>query len=170
MVRECFKAKTGIMFVADGLRKVGLDPRSIYPVVLERPPAIPIGDACIEHTHNHTDLLSSAPVAPFKTEEEAELLDALSPIFDQLSLAPFWWILELLPVKQHAQKENNTWETRYRSNMGEGRRIPRQKKGTIKIHRSVKMRMEAQYPDGEKYQPKASFKKALALGNVVWVD
>jgi hypothetical protein len=170
MIRECFKAKTGIMFVADGLRKVDLDPGSLYPIVLERPAAIPIGDARIEHLHNHPDLPSPSPEAPLKTEEEAELLDALAPIYDQLSLAPFWWILELFPIKQHAQQENNTWETRYRSNMGAGRRIPRQKKGTIKIHRSVKMRMEAQYPDGQKYQPKASFDKALALGNVVWVD
>jgi hypothetical protein len=170
MIRECFKAKTGIMFNVDGLRRIGLDPASLYPVVQDRPPALPIGDAHISHIPSARLPILASPSAPFKTEEEAELLDALAPIYDQLSLAPFWWILELFPIRQHYQEDDNTWVRGYKSNMGSGRHIPKQRKGTVKIHRSVKMRMEAHYPDGKKYVPKASFDKALRLGNVVWVD
>ncbi|KAF8190873.1 hypothetical protein BJ912DRAFT_1142659 [Pholiota molesta] len=35
-----------------------------------------------------------------KIEEQHELLDALSPIYDQLSMSRSWWILEILPFKQ----------------------------------------------------------------------
>ena len=170
MIRECFKAKSGIMFLADGLRRIGLDPASLYPIVQERPAPLPIGDACIQYIPKARLPQLENPSAPLKTEEEHEVLDALAPIYDQLSLKSFWWILEMLPVKQHIQHSDNTWERRYKNNMGAGRRIPKQKKGMVKIHRSVKMRMEAQYPDGKKYQPKASFEKALVLGNVIWVD
>ena len=55
-------------------------------------------------------------------------------------------------------------------NLGQGRLIQKQKKRTINIHRSVKMRMEAEYPDGSKYVPKASFEAALSCGNIEWVD
>jgi hypothetical protein len=43
-----------------------------------------------------------------RLEEEARLLDALAPIYDQLSLAPFWWMLELFPIRQHYQEDDNT--------------------------------------------------------------
>jgi hypothetical protein len=170
MIRECFKAKTGIMFIADGLRRIGLDPDSLYPVVQDRPAALPIGDAHISHIPKTRLPPLPNPQKPLKTEEEYEVLDALAPIYDQLSLAPYWWILELFPIKQHVQHGDNTWERRYKSNWASGRRIPKQKKGTVKIHRSVKMRMEAHYEDGKKYRPKASFDTALGLGNVIWVD
>ena len=169
MIRECFKVKTGIMFLADGLRKIGLDPASLYPIVQQRPAALPIGDACIEYPKARLPLSENLP-APLMTEEEHEVHDALAPIYDQLSLKPFWWILEIIPVRQHIQHSDNTWERGYKCNMGSGRRIPKQKKGVVKIHRSVKMRMEAHYPDGKKYKPKASFEKALNLANVIWVD
>jgi hypothetical protein len=181
MIRECFKAKSGIMFLADGLRKIGLDPASLYPIVQERPAVLPIGDdARIEYIPNSKaqGRLQPVPVSPanppqaplMMTEEEHELRDALAPIYDQLSLKPFWWILEMIPIRQHVQQSDNTWERGYKSNMGSGRRIPKQKKGVVKVHRSVKMRMEAHYPDGKKYKPKASFEKAIGLANVVWVD
>ena len=177
MIRECFKTNTGIMFKADDLRRIGLDSTTLYPIVQERPPALPIGDAHIEHIPKGRALplfaspgTATSSSSSYKTEEENEVLDAMAPIYDQLSLAPLWWILEVFPVKQHVQQENNSWDRRYWSNMGAGRRVPKQKKGTVRIHRSVKMRMEAQYPDGKKYEPKACIKDALALGHVIWVD
>jgi len=49
MIRECFKTGTGIMFDAQGLKEVGLDPATLYPFVTPRPPPLPIGSACILH-------------------------------------------------------------------------------------------------------------------------
>ena len=43
MVRECFKTKTGIMFDPSRLRRIGLDPATLYPEVLKRPDPHPVG-------------------------------------------------------------------------------------------------------------------------------
>ena len=175
MIRECFKTNTGIMFMSDGMRKLGLDPASLYPYVLPRPPPLDVSHARIQgiprappknHYAEPDDLTKV-----YKSEEECELLDAMSPIYDQLSLAKWWWILELIPIKQRFQRSSSTqWERVLSMNLGRGRVIPGQKKRKIKIHRSVKMRMDTEYEDGTKYVPKASFQTALSLGNVQWVD
>ncbi|KAG6915283.1 hypothetical protein DXG01_012305 [Tephrocybe rancida] len=176
MIRECFKADTGIIFLTSGLRGAGFDPSTLYPYVQKRPPPLPLGGAQIQHipTSKPRELQNFSGmeylVEITKSEEEHELLDAVSPIYDQLSLAWFWWILELIPIKQHYQKGDNSWVSYLAANLGRGRVIPKQKKQIIKVHRSVKLRLDAQYPDGSKYKPKASFEEALALGNVEWVD
>ncbi|KAG5643159.1 hypothetical protein DXG03_001489 [Asterophora parasitica] len=175
MVRECFKTKTGILFMADGLRNIGLDPGTLYPEVQPRPPVAPIGQARIQDIPSSSKRapLSTSPSQPISplTEEEHDVLDALAPIYDQLQIKWwFWWFLELLPQHQRYQLDDKTWETKLRSNLGAARHIPKQRKGIVRIHRSVKQRMEAQHVDGKKYQPKASFQKALHLGHVVWAS
>ncbi|KAG6849844.1 hypothetical protein C0991_010996, partial [Blastosporella zonata] len=172
MIRECFKADSGIIFTTDGLRGVGLDPATLYPYVQKRPPVLPLGGAQIQHipSSKAKELPNFAGsenlIEITKSEEEHELLDALSPIYDQLSLAWFWWSLEILPLRQPFQKGDNSWSRTFVPNLGYGRIIPKQKKRIIKVHRSVKLRMDAQYTDGTKYKPKASFEDALVLGNV----
>ena len=43
MVRECFKADTGIMFNSSALQEeLGMDPSSLYPYVTPRPPPLPL--------------------------------------------------------------------------------------------------------------------------------
>jgi hypothetical protein len=179
MVRECFKADTGIMFSSEGLREIGIDPNSLYPLVKPRPPPLSAAGAKIQSIHDapqqdyeeFAGIGASAVLGEHeKTEEEHELLDALSPVYDQLDLAWFWWLLELIPFRQKYQKGDNTWDTTFVWNLGNGRFIPKQKKHIVKVHRSVKMRMEAEHENGEKYVPKASFQTALDLGNVQWVD
>ncbi|KAF8957353.1 hypothetical protein BDZ97DRAFT_1847069 [Flammula alnicola] len=175
MIRECFKADTGILFNTEGLRSAGIDPASLYPYVQKRSSHLPVSAARIRSMQSPTpqDFERFAGVdylAQTKTEEDHELLDALSPIYDQLSLAWFWWILELLPITHDYQRSNNTWESTFGWNLGKGRFIPRQKKQVVKVHRSVKMRMEAEHEDGTKYKPRASFDTALALGNIEWID
>ncbi|KAJ3789554.1 hypothetical protein GGU10DRAFT_343154 [Lentinula aff. detonsa] len=167
MIRECFKTNTGIMFDRDGLRDLGMNPDALYPDVLPRPPPLPVGDACIQDipTEGDTSELGAGAVVT-QTEEQLELLDALSPIYDQLSLVWFWWILEFFPIKQRYQRGDNSWSSYFGWNMGRGRIIPKQKKQGVKVHRSVKMRLEAQHKDGSKYQPKAN----IDFANATWVD
>jgi hypothetical protein len=45
----------------------------------------------------------------FVNKEEEDLADALSPIYDQLKLARYWWILESLPQTLRYQNDDNMW-------------------------------------------------------------
>ncbi|KAJ6585623.1 hypothetical protein B0H19DRAFT_1110303 [Mycena capillaripes] len=170
MVRECFKTNSGIVFDTEGLRSIGLDPKSLYPTVKPRPSALPVGTACIRSAKSPVAQSTSAngelPTPDPMTEEELDLHDALSPIYDQLSLSKWWWLLELMPLKQHFQRGNNTWASRIVCNLGRGRFIPKQQANGVRVHRSVKTRLEAQTERGKKYKPKAAFD----LERTTWVD
>ncbi|KAJ8096302.1 hypothetical protein PM082_011457 [Marasmius tenuissimus] len=184
MIRECFKTDTGIMFHSDLLEELGLDPNSLYPEVLPRPPALPItpqhriqriptSSSALQSTkdmalqnYSAGDVNATAVVTRRQTEEELELADALSPIYDQLSLKWFWWILELFPIRMRYQRGDNSWARYFGFNMGRGRFIPKQKTRGVKVHRSVRMRMDAQYENGTRYIPKASFDERYTT----WVD
>lgn len=84
-------------------------------------------------------------------EEHEELHDALSPVFDQLALRRGWWILELLPLVHRYELTDGNSVKVVSVNAGRSRKVPQQKRDGIHVHRSVKMRMEAE---------------ALALGSV----
>lgn len=95
MIRECFKTNTGIRFHGELLKRVGLDPKALHPIVLERPPPV--------QPQPSLHLNSVAPPVPLTTEEVHEVRDAICPLYDQLALAPYWWALELLPMKRRWQ-------------------------------------------------------------------
>ena len=46
---------------------------------------------------------------PAVDELGEERQDAVCPIYDQLSLAPWWWLLEVVPIEQRKQLANNRW-------------------------------------------------------------
>ncbi|CDO73380.1 hypothetical protein BN946_scf185013.g14 [Trametes cinnabarina] len=95
MIRECFKTNTGIRFHGELLKRIGLNPAALHPIVLDRPPPV--------QPQPEVHLNSIAPPVPQTTEEEHEVRDALSPIYDQLSLAPYWWALELVKLRMEAK-------------------------------------------------------------------
>jgi hypothetical protein len=104
MIRQCFLANTGIMFHKDTLPKVGLDPNTLYPHVLPRPPAIfqdpkmhtiPVPDPKIISDDRKAVVYTDGGC--FVNEAEEDLADALSPAYDQLELKRFWWLLEVIP-------------------------------------------------------------------------
>ncbi|KAJ7198419.1 hypothetical protein B0H12DRAFT_1244840 [Mycena haematopus] len=175
MVRECFKANSGIMFDTEGLRSIGLDPESLYPTVMPRPAALPVGTARIQSiprsqlvplnsAASDSEMVSLNSEVRVLTEEEIELRDALSPIYDQLSRHRLWWILEVVPLRQRYQLVDDTWNTSFSCNLGRGRKIPKDR--DVRVHRSVKTRMEAQTEHGGKYIPAAT----VDLGRAIWVD
>jgi hypothetical protein len=189
MIRECFKTKTGILFHVDGIKRVGIDPNCLYPEVLGRPPALPLNTYTAETSiiqdvprkppvddddDDDLDILFGAPLE--ETEEEADLKDALAPIYDQLSLAWGWWVLEILPMyiryqEEQIKEETNEkvwkWSKELNLNLGRGRHVPRAHADGVKIHRTVKTRLEAQHKDGKKYAPAVT---NLDLDTVTWVD
>ncbi|KAK0237401.1 hypothetical protein EDD85DRAFT_830042 [Armillaria nabsnona] len=188
MIRECFKAETGIMFDSGRLRQIGIDPATLYPSVMPRPPALSVGSAPIPTAQTQTPLLKTIiskfwhhplPVSDedqtfaqeasvedpqIGTEEEEELRDALSPIHDQLKLSKSWWILELIPLKFRQQLGNGKWASWFGLNLGRPREIPNSS-SNVKVHRTVRMRMEAfREHNRRKYKPRADFK------NPIWID
>ncbi len=188
MIREIFKAKTGILFHVDGFQRIGLDHTRLYPEVLPRPSALPLSTYTAE-TSIIQDIPKSVPkdddddienilygAEMNETEEEADLKDALAPIYDQLSLAWGWWALEIFPMYVRYQEEKLKEETREKIwewnkelhfNMGRGRHVPRQHTEGVKIHRTVRTRLEAAHKDGRKYKPAVT---NLDLDTVTWVD
>jgi hypothetical protein len=113
--------------------------------------------------YDDDDLITQAQ----ESEELLDLKDSLAPIYDQLNLAWFWWLLEYIPFRNRFQQSDNTWATKPTLNRGNGRYIPKQKSRGVRIHRSVKTRMEAKHADGTEYKPKVM---NLDMSRVTWVD
>lgn len=51
-----------------------------------------------------TSSLSSDNDLPRLTEDEEDINDALCPVYDQLVLAKWWWLLEIWPINEHKKK------------------------------------------------------------------
>ncbi|PPQ86694.1 hypothetical protein CVT25_006769 [Psilocybe cyanescens] len=143
MVRECFKAKNGMMFNPAGIRDIGIDPDTLYPAVKTRPaPLEPTPDlklssdniikkpGVIKRVGSWLKGWFTTPPKPekpdysvYKTydEEQLDLVDALAPIYDQLVINKAkWWILENTWLKGYSvQEKRDVW----RRNLGRGRTI-----------------------------------------------
>jgi len=175
MIRQCFLANTGIQFYRESFKDIGLDPNTLYPFVTPRPPALKAEESVISqlkasaHNVEPTDATltddevqaSPTTASTFKSEEDEELVDALCPIYDELKLSKTWWILEILPLRHRMQSRSDMlWNSYWRMNLGRPREVPRavrEKREKIYVHRSVKIRMEAEGLDGGKYAPRAKF-------------
>ncbi|EPQ54493.1 hypothetical protein GLOTRDRAFT_77041 [Gloeophyllum trabeum ATCC 11539] len=186
MIRECFRTKTGILFDAKMLQdEVGLDLKTLddeppartikfpYQLVvgLIRPSKISLkADFFLEKTAQ-SDYLGEA---------EEELLDALSPIYDQLRLTWWWRILEWLPLRHKKQKANanplnDKKEYVWSVNRGRGRPVfgYLMQEG-MKVHRSVKTRLEALDGQGKlesyvpRVRPKLFSRKAKRFTHAEW--
>ncbi|KAJ7210400.1 hypothetical protein GGX14DRAFT_363421, partial [Mycena pura] len=158
MVRECFKADTGIMFDAARLFELGRDPATLHPAAahtagrhrahrglcMKRP-------ICRAHGFVPRAALHCEPrerPAP-GIEEKKDLYDALAPMYDQLSLS---WILEVLPFSFRTQRRDDTWQTQFRFVLF-CRAVAAQKlaTSTVKVHRTVQTRLTAQDVNGRGY-------------------
>ncbi|CAE6479938.1 unnamed protein product [Rhizoctonia solani] len=109
------------------------------------------------------------PREPFINEEIEDFKDALSPIYDQLSMNWWWWILEFIPIKQVLRKKEKGWRRVFGINLGGPRVIPHQKRRGVNVHRTVKTRIEARADlDGNpfSYTPRAVLKKPW----IQWLD
>ncbi|KAI0789554.1 hypothetical protein C8Q75DRAFT_718500 [Abortiporus biennis] len=162
MIRQCFLANTGIQFYGPLLRTVGLDPNALYPIIQPRPAVMTTSTVTIGYANQALPVGPDGQVMNPMSEEEEDLRDLMSPIYDQLSLVWGWWLLELVPMRHRVQAENNVWGGKWSVNLGHGRKIPKrtQKRGELMVHRSVKVRMELDeklLPEGKKYVPKATW-------------
>ncbi|KAI9511887.1 hypothetical protein F5148DRAFT_1167136 [Russula earlei] len=156
MIRQCFLANTGIQFYREVPPPLKATASAIAELRASAHAAEPT-DVTL------TDQVQASPTASstFRTEEDEELEDALSPIYDELQLSKAWWILEVLPLRHRAQKrEDMSWAPYWRMNLGRPREVPRavrERKEKVYVHRSVQIRMEAEGLNGGKYAPRAKF-------------
>ncbi|KIM78387.1 hypothetical protein PILCRDRAFT_75759 [Piloderma croceum F 1598] len=164
MVRQCFLLRTGILFHKTMFKDIGLDPDTLYPDVLPRPAPVPYTPDCLARKYKDpinfaaNDGVTVKRKEAFINEEEEDLLDALTPIYDQLKLEKGWWILEVLPNIRRYQKEDDTWTHTLSINFGRPRIIPKQSKLGVKVHRSVKTRMDVKKLFKDKdYSPAAKW-------------
>jgi hypothetical protein len=187
MIRQCFLLKTGIRFHSEMLRTIGLDPATLFPTVVPRPPSLKTLPPQLLTTSPNVTVHSLAnskilvdefmPPRDFINEETEDLLDAMTPIYDQLQKSKSWWLLEVIPMKKKIQKDDDSWarvlsyvfshqfdfflfhhraEFYYDSvNLGRGRVVPRQKLVGVKVHRTVKIRQDAEGLEQGPYKPKA---------------
>ena len=128
MIRQCFLANTGIQFYRETFKHIGLDPTTLFPFVTTRPPAMETSASCVAEATASTycpdpglvtlnDQAQASPTAActFKSENHEELLDALSPLYDQLELSKAWWILEILPLRHLVQdRKEMSWKHYWR--------------------------------------------------------
>ncbi|KAM5539952.1 hypothetical protein V8D89_006455 [Ganoderma adspersum] len=111
------------------------------------------------HNLLHPDMAEPGPAVDELGEERK---DAVCPIFDQLSLKPWWWILEVVPIEQRKQLANKRWRKYLSLNLGRGRTVPSHTK-PFYVHHSVKMREEAKDLPGGPYKPKATWGDLLPI-------
>ena len=56
-----------------------------------------------------TSSLSSDNDAPSLPEDDEDIYDALCPVYDQLSLVKWWWILEFWPIHELKKDKAGEW-------------------------------------------------------------
>ncbi|KDQ11182.1 hypothetical protein BOTBODRAFT_35481 [Botryobasidium botryosum FD-172 SS1] len=126
MIKQCHLTGSGIHFEMDAIRELGIDPETFE--LRSSPLPNSLGSLADPGSKDHY---------------------ALAPIFDQLVAAPFWWILEVIPLIHSYYHEGRRY--RYISrNFGRGRYIYPPTDAKIKIHKSVRHRMD----DVVKYLPR----------------
>ncbi|KIK36776.1 hypothetical protein CY34DRAFT_26234 [Suillus luteus UH-Slu-Lm8-n1] len=180
MIRQLFQLDIGILFHRNMFPKIGMDPATLYPKSVAnqpRPPPLYQAPHASSPPGTPKSMIKAQVLPPpevvtddptmivysdggkFVNEELEDLADATSPMYDQLGLARVWWILEIIPQMLHYQDDkSDNLVDEYTVNMGRGRHIQRQIKDGVKLHRSVKIRMEAENLKGGKYWPKAKLK------------
>ncbi|KAJ7733506.1 hypothetical protein B0H16DRAFT_1579569 [Mycena metata] len=179
MIRECFKARTGMIFSAPDLAKLGIDPSHLYPdvrlrpdvpkaatggsqtiSVIEAPKLVPWMKSFVYTTPETVQELT----LPYMSEEELDARDALAPLYDQLVLkSATWQVLESLMIKKIVyDAATNTFKSEWHRHNSIGRSIPAAENthgGKIRVHRTVQMRMQSVHENGpekgEPYNPKA---------------
>ncbi|KAJ7197410.1 hypothetical protein GGX14DRAFT_545445 [Mycena pura] len=195
MIRECFKANTGIIFSAHELAKLGIEPSHLYPSVRPRQDVdmlalgsytIPVEQAPGWGSWAKSFVTSSKPQPrelslPNLTEDELDVRDAHAPLFDQLVLkSSTWQLLETLATKKSVHDEtSDTWKEVWKSHNSVGRSIPPANKthgGKVRVHRTVRMRMQGKHENGPEkgkpYIPKArlgwehDFEKKLPFAQI----
>ena len=101
--------------ICELLKDIGLDPATLYPEIVPRPPPLNADDARYSaHTRKATDATVVEGADPFVNEELEDLRDACMPTNDELKRVKAWWLLECIPAKARIQNEKDEWVKKYK--------------------------------------------------------
>ncbi|KAJ7266052.1 hypothetical protein C8J57DRAFT_1329320 [Mycena rebaudengoi] len=180
MIRECFKARTGMVFSAIELAKLGIEPSNLYPDVRARPDVdavtqvsqtirtieapgwVPWAKSFVQSTPEPETVQELT--LPNISEEELDARDALAPLYDQLVLKSGTWqaMESFFTRKSVYDAAAHTFKNAWHRHNRDGRSIPLPEDthgGKIRVHYTVRMRMQGMHengPDkGKQYIPKA---------------
>ncbi|KAH7928583.1 hypothetical protein BV22DRAFT_1030530 [Leucogyrophana mollusca] len=140
MMKQCHVTGSGILFDRESVKELGIDPDTF-------------------------DLLPASSSDGQSLPDNQSTQDYhLARIVDQLVAAPFWWILEVIPLIHNYYHEGQKY--RYISrNFGTGRYIYQATDHPIKLHKSIRERMGGVV----KYSPKVqNFDEIKSVCE--WVD
>jgi uncharacterized protein (DUF2235 family) len=165
MVREIMKTRCHILFDETALKEWSIsaelfkqapDPEltretsdfTLYiPQVTPTPPKTP--DMSIA-------LGSAGPEAGMPESLDADALNAVQSIGDQLKRNVFWWVIEIIPTNYMWQNEQDEWVRRWSINSGRGRKVPSHPRPLF--HESVRTRCRD--PDLD-YVPAARYERGI---------
>lgn len=129
MIREVFRCNIGVLWDIESLQRVvGLEYQMLYPNVIISIPKL--DDDSIHSTTDHSSMCTGTICTPrdgphsldghehvrgdrVYYDDDPELKDALSELFDQLKISPIWWALEFLPMKGRKQIKEDLWKEHY---------------------------------------------------------
>jgi hypothetical protein len=138
MMQEIVRADCGILFDFDAFAQWGIP--------------IDIGRNLNPSTPNHAGGNGSGTGGPATEISQADGLDVVQPMHDQLVAVPAWWLLEIIPTSYTYQNAENKWVTQWSIHLGRGRYVPQ----NPIFHESVKLRIQ----DAKlKYKPRARYTK-----------
>lgn len=99
MIKECILAKPGILFDDNRLQSLGMNPKE--------PERNEDFDEVVNQGYSEDGVSQSG--SAMSSLENRDFADVFSRIYNQLSIKPFWWILELLPSLIASQLGNGSW-------------------------------------------------------------
>jgi len=159
------------------VQRTGLDPALLESPVVQPMPSPSTPEGLLSPIFSPTSQ-NSFPFMPFaipKTiplpdqgqtrlngtvQQVMDIGDAISKVYDQLSEAKHWWILEYIPTLTMYQEPNGDWTRKRIRNFGRGRYIPIHN-NKVKVHISVEKRIEHTKGTVDAYTPQANNWHAL---------
>ncbi|QRW27126.1 choline transport protein [Rhizoctonia solani] len=151
MVRQIILSQCGIQFNNDALREM----------------KIPLPTLRFDKSNPLTLYSSPADSAIIEEAQKQERRDALAPLHDALR-NPLWWSLEFFPLV-HSYQTRKEIGISNRWNLFSPRHARKTLK-VVKVHQSVKYRMEQMEKEmGKSYKPRALI-DGFEEGHIEWVD
>jgi hypothetical protein len=105
MVQEIVRANCGILFDYDVFEKWGI------PITIGKEDSHPPTSLAADQASGSGNGIDNGALA---AEYQADAVDVLQPMHDQLRKLPLWWILEILFTSYTYQNEKDKWVTRWR--------------------------------------------------------
>ena len=115
MIKQVILSQCGIKFDAAALTRAGIDMSTILLAGPMPPIAGQVSDeeGVAGSPTSHGENGSGEGMIRKGKGKDNEDQDVLTPIHDQLSIQPLWWVLEFFPTKFRWQEPDGTWKSKW---------------------------------------------------------